>query len=177
MEHRSRLRPVGIIVVALLIAAMPIYADDTMEDLRFSISRNRFELWNACRSIRLLVERLPDDDVQGGLTHEAIVTTVRSRLRAARLYGEISTALQSYLYVNVNSVGGVGYNVRLAFSKPVSDPISGQNGLASTRTEGLVGQSRDAGFILSGVSRLKDRFIDEYLRVNEPACPRSPIDP
>ena len=49
-------------------------------------------------------------------------------------------------------------------------------GLAATWDRGVVGQGGGA-YILSSVSRLTDKFIDEYLRVNESACSRSPIDP
>lgn len=113
-----------------------------------------------------------------GLTREAIVTTVRSRLRAARLYSSSGSVLNPFLYVNVNTVpGGTGFNVDLHFQKRVSDPISGRDGIAATWHKSITGQSRDVGYILSGVSRLTDMFIDEYLGVNEPACSRSPIDP
>ena len=41
----------------------------------------------------------------------------------------------------------------------------------------MVGWARAACFILSAVSQLIDRFIDDCLRVNELACLRSSIDP
>lgn len=187
------------LIVAILGAATPIHADDTTEDdwselaeeLAEKLGRlasqaqaidriDRFKLWNACEPINLLVEWLDDEDVRMGLTHEAITTTVRSRLRAARLYGtnEITDPSPT-LYVNVNSVGGTrAFSVKLDFQKQVSDPISGHNGSATTWSKALTGQhGGDAGYILSGASQLTDMFIDEYLRVNESACPRSPLDP
>jgi len=47
---------------------------------------DRFDLWNNCAPMDLIVERLPDDATEIGLKKEAIETTVRSRLRAARLF-------------------------------------------------------------------------------------------
>ena len=48
------------------------------------------------------------------------------------------------------------------------DPLLG---FASTWDSGSIGtHGNSAAFILSGVSRHTDRFIDEYLRVNADAC-------
>jgi len=161
MECR-RLRLVGGVVVALLIAATPIYADEI------------FQLGNVCEPIDLLVEGLPYDAAEIDLTREAIITTVRSRLRAARLYR--TGGIIPVLYVNVN-VQGIAFSVSLEFKKMVFDPISGMEGVGTTWDKGITGQGRNADYILSTVSLLTDMFIDEYLRVNEPHCPRSPIDP
>ncbi len=186
MAHRFLPRFVGGVVVALLVAATTIYADDILDRLHNNI--DRFELWNACQPILLIVEPIHDDAVQIGLTYEAISTMVRSRLRAARLYRDLNVPFSDdgrlipYLYVNVGAIGdarAIGIHVRFAFKKHVSDPISGKDGIATTWRkvrEGIT-TSPDADFILSAVSRLTDEFIDEYLRVNESACPRSPIDP
>ena len=180
--------------MALLAAATLIYADDIPESEAEAIRKaleafasipariDRFGLWNACKPIHLVVEHTGDDAVRMGLTQRAIATTVRSRLRATRLYGSSGgggSGSNPSLYVNVSTVGnrGAGFNVNLGFLKYVSDPISGEEGHATTWHRGVVGQSRDVGYILSGVSQLADEFIDEYLRVNEPACPRSLIVP
>lgn len=171
------------LILALPGAVTPIEAEEST-DFGLSIQDRvaRFELWNTCGQINLLVESLRDWEIERGLTTEDIATTVRSRLRAARLYGTSGVTSGPYgivptLYVNVSaSPRGLAFHVRLEFKKQVFDPISGQENLATTWIIGSTGQG-DAGYILSWVSRLTDRFIDEYLRVNEPACSRSPIDP
>ena len=176
MKHPS-LRLVGGPIVALLVltAATPVGAEER-EDFRRSIQDgiDRFQLWNACEPIYLLVESPSDDDVKLGLTHEGITTTVRSRLRAARLYR--GSRRDPHLYVNVNRVG-VGFSVSLEFRKAFFDRISDRAGSATTWNTSVTGQSRRTDYILSSISQLTDKFIDEYLRVNEPACSRSPIDP
>ena len=192
MEYRFLPRLVGSVFVALLVAATPIGAEESEDFERFlqdGIDRlvqdgvERFQLWNVCGPITLLIESMHYDAVKIGLTHEAITTTVRSRLRAARLYGGSEITPGPYgitpaLHVHVTTVpGGVGFSVAFKFNKQVSDPISGQTNLATTWDKGAAGQSMDVGYILSWVSRLTDEFIDEYLRVNEPACSHSPIDP
>ena len=131
--------------------------------------RDRFELWNNCEPMQLVVENLRKDAFDIGLTEEAITIAVRSRLRAARLYD--SSAL-SYLYVNVGVVG-LAYSVFVEYNKLMMDVASGEEGLVSSWLRGSTGtHGRDAGYILSAISRHTDEFIDEYLRVNDDACTR-----
>ena len=168
MKHPS-LRIVGGVVAALLATVTPMHADDVQD----RINLGRFQLWHACQPIDLLVESPDDDEVKMGLTRESITTTVRSRLRAARLYRE-STRPSPYLYVVINALprdrgGDTAFSVRLEFRKHFFDRISYRAGSASTWDTGAVGWG-DAAYILSGVSQLMDEFIDEYLRVNESAC-------
>ena len=166
------------LTLALLGAVTPIGAEES-EDFVLSVQDrlDRFQLWNACEPINLLVEQLREVEIERGLTTEDIATTVRSRLRAARLYGTSGVIPGPYLYVNFSAVQRVrAFSVSLEFKKPVVDLISGQENRATTWDIRLTGQG-DAGDILSSVSRLMDRFIDAYLRVNELACSRSPIDP
>ena len=63
----------------------------------------RFQLYTACAPVRILVESLPSAAADIDLTRENITTTVRSRLRGARIY--ISEQQTPYLYVNINVVG------------------------------------------------------------------------
>lgn len=129
-----------------------------------------FELGNACEPIAVLVELLPTGAVEMGLTRETIITMVRARLRAARLYTRES---EPYLYVHVNAGSQqAAFSVRLQFMKVLSDPISGAESFAPTWEKDFVGQAWEADYILSTVSLLMDQFLDEYLRVNEEACQR-----
>ena len=137
-------------------------------------SFDRFELWNACKPVRLFVyptgseEDLSDNASKIGLTEERIETLVRSRLRAARIYD--ADVYSPYLYVNVN-VFNITFSINLEFKKLVIDTVSREQGTAKTwgiRSTGTHG--RDAGFILQAVSEHTDEFIDEYLRVNAKSC-------
>jgi len=133
---------------------------------------DRFQLWNDCAPMDLIVERLPDDATEIGLKKEAIETTVRSRLRAARLF---DAGKSQFLYVNVIVTTGRAFSISFQYSKMIYDPASKSAGLAITwDSSGTGTHGSDSGYILSGVAEYIDEFIDEYLRVNEDACSRSP---
>ena len=130
---------------------------------------DRFQLFNECGPMNLVVEDYGDDagwtDI--GLTVDRIQTMAESRLRAARLYD--ATALP-ILLINVNVVGR-GFSLRVGYNKVVYDGVSGETNYATTRNFASTGtHGGDAGFILQGLSEYLDRFILEYLRVNEDAC-------
>ena len=126
---------------------------------------DRFELFNECRPMRLIVKELPADAAEIGLTEESIQAAVESRLRAARLYD--ADAGPSF-YVNVH-VGERVFVLELKYRKGVYDPISTESGYATTWELGGAGtHGRDgAAYILSGLTGYMDRFLVEYLRVNE----------
>ena len=65
---------------------------------------DRFQLWNECRSMILMVENIDmvDDAAANSLTTEGIEIAVRSRLRAARIYSDYETGSDwPHLYINV----------------------------------------------------------------------------
>ena len=131
-----------------------------------------FDLWNNCGTTTLVVESLKDNAAKIGLTKERIETMVRSRLRAARIYDDSATG--TYIYVNVN-VGSTYFATSVEFNKRVldiaTDHSKGGTGFAATWIFGGAGtHGQDAGFILQSLSEHVDRFIDEYLWVNEEAC-------
>ena len=144
-----------------LISALPA-ASQTVSD------RDKFKLWNECKPVWLLAEDLSEDADKIDLKKENIAVTVRSRLRGARIYtGDLGSP---YLYVVV-SVVGKGFSIRLELKKFVHDPVSGQSGIASRWRHGYTGTHPDnSDYILSTVGKATDKFIDEYLRVNAPAC-------
>lgn len=167
-----------VLVAASLALVTPISVEEAQDaplDAMARASKDLFELGNVCEPISLLVESLPSAAENMGLTGKAITTTVRSRLRAARLYNSQS---KPYLYVRVNILSrGTAFSVGVAFDKLLSDPkLNGLKSYATTWQRGMVGQG-DADYILSTVSLLTDEFLDAYLRINESACPRGPLDP
>lgn len=129
----------------------------------------RFELFADCRPMYLVVESLHPDTPKIGLTEEDIQAAAESRLRSARLYHSIRSA--PYLYINVNVVGR-GFSISLEFKKDVYDLLSGNRGLATTWDRGSAGTHGGSGanYILSSISRHMDKFLVEFLRVNEKAC-------
>ena len=105
-----------------------------------------------------------------GLTSERVQTIAESRLRAARLYDADSLF---NLHVRVSVLSRVFF-IEVAFNKVLFDVASATIFEASTWEQGSIGRSGDPGFILQGLSELLDRFILDYLRVNEDACNTSP---
>lgn len=156
-----------------LLLTTPALAADEPTDL------DRFQLWNHCRPVFLLVEGLHQEAEAIGLTKERIETTVRSRLRAARLYTEEVIAeddnwpeVNAVLYININA-GGLSFLISVEFWKWLDDPATGQSGRTTTWDSGGAGtHGQDSGFIISDLAEHIDGFIDEYLRVNEEACSR-----
>ena len=131
----------------------------------------RFELFNNCQPMRLLVEDLPDAAADIGLTEERLVLAAESRLRGSRLYtAEGAEGYGAYLYLRVNVVGNA-FSIALDYRKNVRDLASGDVNAATTWHAGSTGtHGRNVEYIVSGVSRYLDQFLTEYLRVNEAAC-------
>ena len=162
-----------LVMAILLLAATPALAEEVND-------WDRFQLWNACRPVGLVVEGLSDDAGEIGLRQSDIETAVRSRLRGARIYHETA---REYLYVRVTVVGPA-YSIEVGLNRHVEvwlphwvkpeemGPLAGFAttwDLGSTGTHGRTG----AAFILSSVSLHTDEFVDEYLRVNADACRNS----
>ena len=133
--------------------------------------RDRFSLWNDCRTMGLAVENLDKAATEIVLTKEAVTVAARSRLRSARLYRADGGV--PFLGVSVTIVGSA-FGVEVAYSKWVKDGASGISRGAYTWIRTSVGtHGRDESYILSSVSRKVDEFIDEYLRVNDSDCRKS----
>ena len=136
-----------------------------------ALAGERFELFAKCEPMGFGVEDLSPDASEIGLTRQSIQYAVESRLRSARLYG--SAQKDHSLHINVHVAGGV-FSVLLEYKKDVSDPWSGEIGRTATWKSGSVSRLNahggDASYILSVVSQHMDKFLTEYLRVNEGAC-------
>ena len=151
----------ALVALALLFSASAVAGETAAERV------DRFELFADCRPMRLVVEHLHSDASKIGLTEESLQAAAESRLRSARLYN--SEALP-YLYINVNVVGHA-FSINLSFKKMVHDRLSDITNLAATWDTNFTGtHGGDSGYILSLVSRGMDRFILQFLRLNEVAC-------
>ena len=155
-----------VLLATLLLAATASRAEDVRES-------DRFQLWNGCLPTVLLVEDLHTDAADIGLSKVDVETSVRSRLRAARLYvdgADYEASAFTYFYVNVGVVGQA-YGMDIQYVKYLYDSTSDTFHSAITWDRGSIGtHGGDANFILGGLARLVDQFIDEYLRVNADAC-------
>ena len=130
-----------------------------------------FQLYTACEPVALLVENLREKAAEIGLTKTSIETTVRSRLRAARIYNpEREIPFFLYVYVNINTVGPA-YHIRVELQRYLVDLQHETMGIATTWNTGSTGtHGNNPGFILQGLSQHIDLFIDQYLEANEEDC-------
>ena len=94
MKHYPEMIAVAIALAAMLLLAgcAPTRAQGTDEispDVEAAeAASERFELWNECAPVWLVVESLSSDARGIGLTKERIQPTVESRLRGSRIYGD-----------------------------------------------------------------------------------------
>ena len=149
-------------LAAMCLQVPAVNGQDTLE---------RFQLFNNCRPMLLVVERLPDNAAEIGLTEERLQVTAESRLRSARLYTEDFLAAGfSRLYINVNILTSA-FNVSVEYGKTVTDEF-GLEYLATTWDRATVGTHgrRGSNYIVSTLSEHLDTFLAAYLRVNEAAC-------
>ena len=144
----------------------------------------RFELFNECRPMDLMVLMAEHDDTAAiGLTKDRIQTMAESRLRAARLYDADAETLLG-VYVVVDGAGAFKWEVN--YYKPLYDAVSGETLTRKTwisesnwfgirlrsgiRRLSYDTHGGDADVIMQGLSERLDKFILEYLRVNEASC-------
>lgn len=139
-------------------------------------SVERFFLYTECSSMGLLVSIDGADEAADiGLTDDVIQAAAESRLRAARLYvpdfkSVIPHSPVPYLHAHIHVVGPA-IDVHLGFRKNLLDQISGEENYAQTWEKGSLGtHGGDSSLIMSTLSIALDRFIADYLRVNESAC-------
>lgn len=136
-----------------------------------SEKRDRFQLFNRCKPMVLSVGLSPAA-AKIGLTKKSVQAAVESRLRSARLYAsEVTSKATTVLSVRVD-VAGRAFAIRLGYEKWLYDPrFAVQGGVATTWSLGTIGtHGEDSGYILSSIAELMDRFLVEFLRVNEEAC-------
>lgn len=75
-----------------------------------------------------------------------------------------------FLYVNLQVVGRA-FSGFVEYNKVVTDHATGEENAAATWSRyGTGTHGGDPGYILSAIAEHMDRFIDEYLSVNEDAC-------
>lgn len=152
--------------IALALALSLVAPHSTGETAEETL--DRFMLFSNCSPVTLVVERLHSDASKIGLTKESLEIAVESRLRSARLYSP--ELLTPRLYLNVSTVDSA-FSISLEYSKLLYDDFTNSSNLATTWDTGSTGtHGGDASYVLSVVSEAVDRFLVEFLRVNEEAC-------
>ena len=141
--------------------------------------RRQHALWTECRNVRMQVAYEPAKHASTPYpTEESIRAIISSRLRAARLLYEDSWQI-SGLSISIRSAQDEPDNIlnelvliSFGFHKEMHDSWTDTYRYVPVWSrEGTVGVSR----LREAVSELVDLFLDEYLRVNEPACRKKPL--
>ena len=143
-------------------------------------ARDLFALWNECRPISFELKfynlaKAKDLD----LTRKEVNEMVRNRIRAARIYTEDyepPTGKRLEIGVRVGSKANPAFSYLMIFVKQLKDEETGLNlDAASWLKEALEPHRGESAVILYHISQALDEFINEYLRVNESACPNSTV--
>lgn len=165
MKRMTVTRFAVILVFSLAVAASAKAQDTTKFD--------RFRLWNKCTPLRIATSEYSKEANKMGLTEKAILSAVRSRLRAARIYTDKEVHPPSFLAVKVTIGEGGIFNVAVELNKYLQDDfneISDYWRAVTWQTSSFGTHGGSASYVLSVLSQKMDTFIDEYLRVNAPAC-------
>ena len=116
----------------------------------------------------VLIENLNSDALDIGLTKRRIESRVNVRLRQINL--KPATYRAEALYINIIVVGGA-YNIIVDFTRPTlffKGEDLYQIGLAKVYSLGVTGtHGRDPDYIISALDGLLDRFLSDYLDVND----------
>ena len=132
-----------------------------------------FKLWNDCKPVAFGVRLTGDETEAGRIT--ALETMVRSRLRGARIFRDepdvrahhLSLRKNGFLSVLVHQQGDSAlWFVR--FEKLMVELGTDLIGWANAGW--FVASVSHGNSVLADVSPQIDRFVDDYLRVNEVAC-------
>ena len=152
----------------VLVAPVPVMGQELPDPVLEA--RERFKLFTECQPVRLYVSA-NEEAVELGITEERLRTVAESRLRAARLF--LAEGSGPAFLVEV-SVVGFAFDISLALHRNLWNPYTETWGRVITWTGGTFGtHGGDSSYIMQGGSENMDRFIGDYLRVNEAACPRA----
>ena len=129
---------------------------------------DNFHLWTRCAPIIVSLGGVDED------LRESVKGAAESRLRAARLWPRSNSTVATILAIDVSRGEGWTFRISIGIKKLLFDPISGTTGFAYSHNSGgnnygAYGTAPDET-IRNVVADLLDRFIADYLRVNESAC-------
>ena len=128
---------------------------------------NRFELYSNCGPMKFRIKYFDIEEKKIKLTQQSVQNSIESRLRSARLYDVNGASSLEVGIIVVNSA----YSIEMEYSKYVYDKFSNTEGFAVTWQTGSTGtHGGNSSYILSSLAEHLDKFLVEYLRVNEKAC-------
>ena len=129
--------------------------------------RDIFHLRNGCVGVNLEVSYAKEGAAHLRLEKDSIETTARSRLRGARIFNS-DTFTHLFVFVHV---ADSAFFIEVSMYKFLSDDDNNVRLLAKAWNRYSFGvHGNDKQGLLGIIGELTDKFIDEYLRVNEEVC-------
>ena len=162
----------------ILVALLPLAG---VLDAQGVSGEERFDLFTNCDTLssRVTVQGRPEEEAESAELEERIRTMVEGRLRVARLYIDDNdpnifvrarARRLPRLVVNVTTLSPAFWYA-VSLRKRLHDGITNEWEGAFTWVDTALGiYSDNTDYIFRTVSEALDRFILEYLRVNESAC-------
>ena len=144
------------------------FAPSTDDAFRPGGAVERFELWTECKPLRPVVAVHNKDDLKDDTFEGSVRAAVESRLRGARIYGNGD---YPFLSVKVHRSSGL-FQINVDLRKRLFDPITGMMASGNSSNYGSFG-SGPPEYTRSILAEHLDKFIADYLRVNEAACGKS----
>ncbi len=158
--------------LAMLVIFPAALADDKVKVGDYDI----LQLCTSAEKIRLVVHNPRPDAIEIGLTHERIKNVSESRLRAARIYDpegaeflQIATNAIKPTLISGEQIGDgqtIAVSYELGFNKMILDLDVNEFGYAQTWSRGSILMA-DANFTVQAISKAVDKFVNEFLWVNE----------
>ncbi|MCY4005234.1 MAG: hypothetical protein OXE84_00165 [Rhodobacteraceae bacterium] len=133
-------------------------------------NRDRFDLWTECRKVRLGVDL--DGGEAIGLTAEQIERKVRFQLLLAQMYtdAEVDQELLIHVWVDAGAVFlAIDFHRKLS-AVFAEDYALGPGSASTWYLPYFDARVDNADAILSRITTFTNLFIDDYRRVNAPAC-------
>ena len=150
-------------------AVDPLYRGEPQTPAYTDRDYLKYQLFVNCQPINLKIETASAEAQRVGWTLPRLRRVVASRLRAVDLYTDEFTP--SHLLVRVREVSFGAMDVSVDFVKALRDPITDLPGFSMTWGSTIIIAPGEAQtYLPKAVSQLLDEFLNEYFRVNEPAC-------
>lgn len=128
-----------------------------------------FALWTGCAPIGAIVSPFNNEI---GLQRADVMNAVESRLRAARVYSPDDRPETLILRIQLWPTTDL-FTVDLVVSKNALRDRHGNTGRAEIWVGGFwSAHGGRVAFVMEGVRRELDEFMNKFLRVNGPACER-----
>ena len=176
----ASLRPRGILIRAVLVAAMVFWTGTAQTDDASTApwtedsedSHDRFSLWTYCQPLELWTS--VNDEAESGarIDEESVRSMIESRLHSARLYSKEADVILEVTASRVGYQSLYPFSFSIALRKAMYDLRTGLKGRPLTwQTVGFGVGSPE--FFHSSLSGHIDTFLADYLSVNQTACNRA----